>query len=383
MAQRLSEDHISPITRERLNLKDNSLVGGGSQEAKKQNHRRTSVDIPPPATANSSISRSKRAAMRSKSTDVQQQDTAAVTEKLDKVKEQLLHSQQLLMKTFVPQEKAAKQSLDSIEEESQIDDKATATRRDFDEDSNDLSEAKNDCSSTGTLFVKKRVRVQSPSDPLAKIKDLVRSNSREDITKNSRASRSSASQDREPTAAVTPSEAAKGPKNEGSTEVAASSSNSGGGGQESSGGTRSNNRQSRSNSSSSSRNKKNNNNTPQNPAASPNTTKLEDVSLNEENLVDGLRVLVRIEGHFYPGRLNAINPPDIYGVLLDNERGFKPHIYAREELLKNVIRDVRVSGGDNTVPLGTRVCAYWSTKYVYLHPGTVVPREPDSELPAK
>lgn len=91
---------------------------------------------------------------------------------------------------------------------------------------------------------------------------------------------------------------------------------------------------------------------------------------------DGLRVLARIDGHFYPGRLNSIKPPDIYGILLDNERGFRPHIYAREELLKSAVREVKVRT-EKLAP-GTRVCAYWSAKYHFLHPGTVVPFDKDS-----
>ena len=73
------------------------------------------------------------------------------------------------------------------------------------------------------------------------------------------------------------------------------------------------------------------------PAASVTRTNSQDddPTLAEHQLRDGLRVLARMDGgHFYPGRLNAVRPPDIYGILLDNERGFRPVIYAREELLK-------------------------------------------------
>ena len=49
----------------------------------------------------------------------------------------------------------------------------------------------------------------------------------------------------------------------------------------------------------------------------------------------------------------------------------RPHIYAREELLKDVIRECRVRDLDTLVP-GTRVAVYWSTKYQFMHPGTVV-----------
>ena len=100
-----------------------------------------------------------------------------------------------------------------------------------------------------------------------------------------------------------------------------------------------------------------------------------DPSLTDDLLKDGQRILTLIDGHFYPGRLNATRPPDVYGVLLDNERGFRPIIYAREQLLRESILEVKVRPGD--VVVGGRVCVYWSSKYQYLHPGTVIPPVPD------
>ena len=100
-------------------------------------------------------------------------------------------------------------------------------------------------------------------------------------------------------------------------------------------------------------------------------TDIKDATLNADLLKDGLRILNKKNGHFYPGRLNAVRPPDIYGILLDNERGFRPNIFAREELLEDAIREIKVKTAD--LPMGTRVCAYWSAKYHFLHPGTVTP----------
>ena len=99
-----------------------------------------------------------------------------------------------------------------------------------------------------------------------------------------------------------------------------------------------------------------------------------DPSLTDDLLKDGQRILTLIDGHFYPGRLNATRPPDVYGVLLDNERGFRPLIYAREQLLRDSILEVKVRPGD--VMVGGRVCVYWSSKYQYLPPGTVIPPAP-------
>ena len=103
--------------------------------------------------------------------------------------------------------------------------------------------------------------------------------------------------------------------------------------------------------------------------------------LNDDLLKDGQRILTLIDGHFYPGRLNTTRPPDIYGVLLDNERGFRPVIYAREQLLKDCILEVKLRSC--SVPVGSRVCVYWSSKYQYLHPGTVIPRSEQTDKSVK
>jgi hypothetical protein len=91
------------------------------------------------------------------------------------------------------------------------------------------------------------------------------------------------------------------------------------------------------------------------PAASVTRTNSQDddPTLAEHQLRDGLRVLARMDGgHFYPGRLNAVRPPDIYGILLDNERGFRPVIYAREELLKAGLEKTRVKKKKKKQPSG-------------------------------
>ena len=59
--------------------------------------------------------------------------------------------------------------------------------------------------------------------------------------------------------------------------------------------------------------------------------------IKEEDLVQDLRVLVKLDGHFHPGKIQAISPPDIYGVLVDKERGNKPHIFSREEVLREAV----------------------------------------------
>ena len=59
--------------------------------------------------------------------------------------------------------------------------------------------------------------------------------------------------------------------------------------------------------------------------------------IKESDLVEGLRVLIKLDGHFHPGKIQAISPPDIYGVLVDKERGNRPHIFSREEVLNEAV----------------------------------------------
>jgi len=99
--------------------------------------------------------------------------------------------------------------------------------------------------------------------------------------------------------------------------------------------------------------------------------------LEDSDLEDGLRILKRVGPHFYPARVTEISPPDIYGVLIDGERGNKPHIASREEVLQEAVLDIRPATVSE-LPLGARVCAYWSKKISYLHPGTVAAPDIDS-----
>ncbi|XP_018326455.1 uncharacterized protein LOC108737835 [Agrilus planipennis] len=60
--------------------------------------------------------------------------------------------------------------------------------------------------------------------------------------------------------------------------------------------------------------------------------------LTTEHLkIDKLRVLTVMAGLFYAGHLNAIEPPDVYSITLDGERGNRPHIMSREEILRDAV----------------------------------------------
>ncbi|XP_065078047.1 protein winged eye isoform X2 [Ochlerotatus camptorhynchus] len=91
------------------------------------------------------------------------------------------------------------------------------------------------------------------------------------------------------------------------------------------------------------------------------------------------RVLTAMGGLFYAGCLSAVQPPDIYAVTLDGERGNRPHIMSREEVLRDAILEVAPKSVEEIIP-GTRLCAYWSQQYRCLYPGVAAePTSPDPE----
>ena len=71
---------------------------------------------------------------------------------------------------------------------------------------------------------------------------------------------------------------------------------------------------------------------------SPDISQLRSCLLTAADLLDGLRVLVRFGSQFLPGRLSEVSPPDIYGVIIDKQRGNKPYIFSREEILEDAVR---------------------------------------------
>ena len=60
-------------------------------------------------------------------------------------------------------------------------------------------------------------------------------------------------------------------------------------------------------------------------------------TLTTDELCDGIRILVFMDGLFHEGELKGIRPPDIYGAILDNERKTRPHYYSQEEILKEAV----------------------------------------------
>ncbi|XP_056019208.1 uncharacterized protein LOC125667992 isoform X4 [Ostrea edulis] len=108
----------------------------------------------------------------------------------------------------------------------------------------------------------------------------------------------------------------------------------------------------------------------------PHTPEPRTCTIDKDGLVDGLRVLVFKDGLFYEGAVKAIRPPDVYGVVVDNARGNRPYIYSQEEMLKEVILDVRPQSS-KVLKEGTRICAYWSQQFSCLYPGTIAKASPN------
>ncbi|XP_014473147.1 PREDICTED: uncharacterized protein LOC106743634 isoform X2 [Dinoponera quadriceps] len=110
------------------------------------------------------------------------------------------------------------------------------------------------------------------------------------------------------------------------------------------------------------------------------TTMMNPCKLTATHLAtDQLRVLQMRGGLFYAGRLRAVQPPDVYSITLDGERGNKPQFYSTEQILKDSILEVFPNSTKELTP-GTRLCAYWSEQYRCLYPGTAVePIEPNTD----
>nr|XP_031532601.1 LOW QUALITY PROTEIN: trinucleotide repeat-containing gene 18 protein [Vicugna pacos] len=94
--------------------------------------------------------------------------------------------------------------------------------------------------------------------------------------------------------------------------------------------------------------------------------------IDKDELKDGLRVLIPMDDKLlYAGHVQTVHSPDIYRVVVEGERGNRPHIYCLEQLLQEAIIDVRPASA-RFLPQGTRIAAYWSQQYRCLYPGTVV-----------
>ena len=53
---------------------------------------------------------------------------------------------------------------------------------------------------------------------------------------------------------------------------------------------------------------------------------LRNARLTEHDLSDGLKLLVLQEGRFWPAALNSTPLPDVYGIVMEKQRGNRPQI---------------------------------------------------------
>lgn len=96
------------------------------------------------------------------------------------------------------------------------------------------------------------------------------------------------------------------------------------------------------------------------------------LQLRCSDLVEGMRVLIKQEGYFYSAKITVLSPPDVYGVIIEHERGRKPHIYCREDLLLQAVREVLITDfPEIKLSIGTRVCSHWSKSYKHLYAGII------------
>ena len=74
-----------------------------------------------------------------------------------------------------------------------------------------------------------------------------------------------------------------------------------------------------------------------NPKVSFSVSDLRSASLKVTDLTDGLRILILQDGRFWPARLNSTQLPDVYGVVVEKQRGNRPLILPRDDLLKEAV----------------------------------------------
>ena len=71
---------------------------------------------------------------------------------------------------------------------------------------------------------------------------------------------------------------------------------------------------------------------------------LRSAALKASDLKDGLRLLILQEGKFWPARLNSTKLPDVWGLVMDRQRGNRPIILPRDDILKEAVSDQSEAG---------------------------------------
>ena len=66
------------------------------------------------------------------------------------------------------------------------------------------------------------------------------------------------------------------------------------------------------------------------------------------SLVNTFRLLILQEGKFWPARLNSTKLPDVWGLVMDRQRGNRPIILPRDDILKEAVSDNQAEAGQMT-----------------------------------
>ena len=67
--------------------------------------------------------------------------------------------------------------------------------------------------------------------------------------------------------------------------------------------------------------------------------RLRDARLIESDLRDGLKLLILQEGRFWPAWLHSTQLPDVYGIVMEKQRGNRPQILPRDDILKEAVSE--------------------------------------------
>ena len=93
---------------------------------------------------------------------------------------------------------------------------------------------------------------------------------------------------------------------------------------------------------------------------------LRSAALKASDLKDGLRLLILQEGKFWPARLNSTKLPDVWGLVMDRQRGNRPIILPRDDILKEAVSDQMIAMRGEVETLTNIMCSIQSYFYQTL-----------------
>ena len=59
--------------------------------------------------------------------------------------------------------------------------------------------------------------------------------------------------------------------------------------------------------------------------------------IQDSDLQDGQRIFMLQEGKFWPAKLNTTQLPDVYSIILEKQRGNRPIILPRDDILNEAV----------------------------------------------